>query len=92
MTRALAACLGAAVLAGCGALSHGKGNASIWITRDRGAHVLLVKKVPAGETAMDALRRVAHVKTRYGGRYVQSIDGVSGDLSAQRDWFSIIRM
>jgi hypothetical protein len=27
------------------------------------------------------------VETRYGGRFVQSIDGVSGDASAHRDWF-----
>ena len=90
MKRATLVCLGAAVVTGCGAFSHGKGKASIWVTRDRGAHVVLVEKVPAGLTAMEALRRVADVKTRYGGRYVQSIDGVSGSLSARRDWFYFI--
>jgi Domain of unknown function (DUF4430) len=88
--RAALACLGVAVLAGCGASSHSKGEASVWITRDRGAHVVLVKKVAAGLTAMEALRRVANVDTRYGGRYVQSIDGVSGSLSKQHDWFYFI--
>jgi hypothetical protein len=88
--RAVVACLGAAVLTGCGASSHTKGTASLWITRDRGAHVVLVRKVPAGQTAMQALQKVAAVKTRYGGRFVHSIDGVSGSLSAQRDWFYFI--
>jgi Domain of unknown function (DUF4430) len=88
--RTVLACLGAAALAGCGSSSPGKGEASVWITRDRGAHVIVVKKVPAGETAMEALQRVADVKTRYGGRFVQSINGVSGNLSAQRDWLYFI--
>ena len=90
MSRAALVCLGAAVLAGCGASAHTKGDAKLWITRDRGAHVVLVRKVPAGVSAMEALRRVARVDTRYGGRYVQSIDGVSGSLSKQRDWFYFI--
>jgi hypothetical protein len=30
------------------------------------------------------------VKTRYGGRFVQSIDGVVGSLSARRDWFYFV--
>ena len=28
----------------------------------------------------------ADVDTRYGGRFLQSIDGLAGDLDAQRDW------
>jgi hypothetical protein len=86
---AFAVCIGAAVLAGCGS-SPTHGTASLWITRDRGAHVLLVRKVPAGVTAMRALQKAAAVKTRYGGRFVQSIDGVAGSLSAQRDWFYFV--
>jgi hypothetical protein len=84
------ALLGAVALTGCGVTSHGKGEAKLWITRDRGAHVLLVKKVPAGESAIEALQRVTKVKTRYGGRFVQSIGGVSGSLSARRDWFYFV--
>ncbi len=90
MKQAVLVLVGAAVLAGCGATSHGKGNASVWITRDRGEQVVLVRKVPAGITAMDALQRVAKVETRYGGRFVQSIDGVSGSLSRKRDWFYFV--
>lgn len=36
---------------------------------------------------MQALGRAAKMKTRYGGRYVQSVDGLAGDLGARRDWF-----
>jgi hypothetical protein len=88
--RRLLALLGAAALTGCGVTSHGKGEARLWITRDRGREVVLVKKVDAGQTAMAALQDVAHVKTRYGGRFVQSIDGVSGSLSKRRDWFYFV--
>jgi Domain of unknown function (DUF4430) len=87
--RVALAGLAGALLAGCGS-SHTSGKASLWITRDRGAHVVLVRTVPAGETAMQALQRAAKVKTSYGGRYVQSIDGVSGSLSGKRDWFYFI--
>jgi len=36
---------------------------------------------------MQALDRELDIKTRYGGRFVQSIEGVDGDVSKQRDWF-----
>jgi hypothetical protein len=49
--------------------------------------VLLVTAVPAGLTAMQALDRELDVDTDYGGRFVQSIEGVEGDVSKQRDWF-----
>jgi hypothetical protein len=49
--------------------------------------VLVSTTVPAGITALEALDRVTDIETRYGGRFVQSIDGVSGSLSARRDWF-----
>jgi hypothetical protein len=81
----LVAC--ALLLTGCGHERTGSGNASLWVTRDRGASVLLVKTVPAGLTAMQALDRELDVDTAYGGRFVQSIDGVEGDVSKQRDWF-----
>jgi uncharacterized protein DUF4430 len=80
--------LAALLAAGCGAGQ--KGQASLWVTRDRGARVLLVESVPAGLTAMQALQRVADVKTRYGGRFVQSINGIAGNVTAQRDWFYFV--
>jgi hypothetical protein len=92
MRRAVAAVVLAAVACGCGPARQagGSGHATLWITRDRGAHVILVKQVPAGISAMEALKRNATVETRYGGRYVQSIDGRSGSLDARRDWFYFV--
>jgi Domain of unknown function (DUF4430) len=78
-----AACL----LAGCGEEAAGSGEAQLWITRDRGSEVVLTTSVPAGISALEALRREAEIETRYGGRFVQSIDGIEGDLTARRDWF-----
>jgi hypothetical protein len=75
------------LLTGCGQERAGEGTASLWVTRDRGATVLLVTGVPAGLTAMQALDRELDVDTAYGGRFVQSIEGVEGDLSKQQDWF-----
>jgi hypothetical protein len=71
------------VAAGCGSTSSGR--AVVWVTRDRGAHVLHVAKVPAGLTAIQGLERVGKVTTRYGGRYVRSVDAVSE--KGQRAWF-----
>jgi hypothetical protein len=80
----------AAAAAGCGGGAHAHGTATLWVTRDRGAHVLYTGTVPAGLTAMQALERAQKVTTRYGGRFVESIDGVQGDASAQRDWFFFV--
>jgi hypothetical protein len=81
----LAPLLGVAVLAvGCGSTTSSE-RAIVWVTRDRGAHVLHVAKVPAGLTAIQGLERVAKVTTRYGGRYVRSVDGVAEH--GRRSWF-----
>ena len=79
----------ALALAGCGTVKT-SGTATLWITRDRGARVLLTRTVPAGLTAMQALKRAREVDTRYGGRYVQSIGGIAGSLSARQDWFYFV--
>ena len=44
-------------------------------------------KVDAGQTLMRALDSKVELETRYGGRFVQAIDGLSGSLEDQRDWF-----
>jgi hypothetical protein len=75
------------LLSGCGRERTESGSATLWVTRDRGATVLAERTVPAGLTAMQALDRELDVKTRYSGRFVQSIQGVDGDASKQRDWF-----
>jgi hypothetical protein len=89
---AVAVVLAVAALTGCsaGAGAGDGGRATVWVTRDRGAHVLLVRSVPAGLTAMQGLERVARVKTRYGGRFVQAIDGIEGSLSRQHDWLYFV--
>ncbi len=87
--RALAALAALVLLAGCGSFGAGgeEGTATLWVTRDRGAEVLLDAKVDAGQTLMRALDSKVELETRYGGRFVQAIDGLSGSLEDQRDWF-----
>ncbi len=87
--RRLAVLLLVGALAGCGGQRE-RGTATLWITRDRGRHVLLVATVPADETAMQALDRKVDLHTRYGGRYVQGIDGVEGSLREGSDWFYFV--
>ena len=91
MTKGLrcgVALLAALVLAACGSAGgSGGGTAQLWVTRDQGASVVLTATVPAGLTVLQALDREADIKTRYGGRFVQSIQGIQGSLAAERDWF-----
>jgi Domain of unknown function (DUF4430) len=78
------------VLAGCGSSSStsSAGGATLWVTRDRGSHVLYSTSVPAGESVLQALDRVAKVKTRFGGRYVRGVDGL--EEHGNRSWFYYI--
>ena len=78
------------VLAGCGGGGGVEGEAELWVTRDHGSEVLLTATVPAGLTVLEALEQEADVKTRYGGRFVQAIEGVQGSIGAQRDWFYFV--
>jgi hypothetical protein len=93
--RALAAVALAlvAALAGCG-LGPGKeraGGVELRVTRDFGRAQIAAKRVPRvreEETVMRLLRSRFDVATRYGGRFVQSIDGLSGTGGGgRRDWF-----
>lgn len=96
--RALAALAALALLlvaglAGCG-LGAGEGGteARVLVTRDFGARALearIAQDLPSSETAMRLLQRSFDVKTRYGGGFVQSIDGLSGGREDGRpvDWF-----
>jgi len=80
--------------AGCGrgadAPAAGPAAVRVTVTRDYGSVVLGVHSTPAGESALNGLRRVARVGTSYAGRFVQSIDGLSGDRSAGVDWLYFI--
>lgn len=90
MKRVLALAAAAAALAGCGGTAAERGHVTVWVTRDRGSQVLLVRTVPAGLTAMQTLDRVADIDTTYGGRYVQAINGIDGSVSSQHDWFYFV--
>lgn len=79
--------------AGCG-LGPGPivGDVDLTVTRDYGSTKVLrdaESDAPESETAMRLLDRSADVSTRYGGRFVQSIDGVAGKTTGGRryDWF-----
>jgi hypothetical protein len=87
--RALVVAL-ALVLAGCGGDGRAHGSATLWVTRDRGARVVWAGRVPAGLDAIQVVERKLKVTTRYGGRYLQSIDGIDGSLARQRDWFYFV--
>jgi hypothetical protein len=83
----------AALLAGCGAGAGEKpAGTRLTVTQDFGARAakrLDAPKVSGSETVMRLLQRNAKVTTRFGGGFVQSIDGVAGGRSGGRpfDWF-----
>jgi hypothetical protein len=86
---ALAAC-------GVGGGDPQDGSATVVVTRDFGAERLLAARedpIPDGETVLRFLtRKVKDVETRYGGRFVNAINGVRsqpGD-GARRDWFYFV--
>ena len=56
------------------------GDAQLWVTRDNGTEVVLEAAVPSGISAIAALDGEADIETRYGGRFVQAVDGVEGSL------------
>jgi hypothetical protein len=88
-----AAALLAVALAGCG-LGAGPAPSAITltVTRDFGAHTVRSASPPhvhGQETVMSLLLRNATVTTRFGGGFVQSVDGSSGGSTSGRphDWF-----
>ena len=89
---AVAVALCAAVAAGCG-LGPGMetGEVELTVTRDYGREQLAAGTQEAAEsdTVLRLLDREADVETRYGGGFVQSIDGLSGGSEGGRryDWF-----
>jgi Domain of unknown function (DUF4430) len=80
----------AVATAGCGlGPGAGTGNVGVTVTRDFGTSQLArttQAHVPGSETVMRMLQRHFRVQTRYGGGFVQSIDGASGSAS-HVDWF-----
>lgn len=76
----------------------GTTNASITlvVTRDFGSDILLEERVTLAPdtTAMEALQAVATVETKYGGGFVNAINGLSstyeGEDNSQKDWLFYI--
>lgn len=94
--RAAVATLATAVVAGCGA---GPGEEStgvkLTVTDGFGAKTLLelpTPKTAGDDTVMRLLERNAKVEKRYGGGFVQSINGVTGGREGSRpqDWFYFV--
>jgi hypothetical protein len=87
--RASVAVVAALALGGCGL---GAGSAptsvSLLVTQGFGAQTVVSNsrpKIVGADTVMRMLQRNATVATRYGGGFVESIDGLSGGGSS--DWF-----
>jgi Domain of unknown function (DUF4430) len=93
LALAAVAAFALAVLAGCG-VGEGDapgGEATLTVTRDYGADELseATAEPTASETVLRLLDRENEITTRYGGGFVQSIDGLSGGSEDGRrlDWF-----
>lgn len=87
---ALAGLAAALACAGCG-LGPGAGTSRVSLTITRGfgsrqVGEVTASKVSGSQTVMRMLERSFRVGTRYGGGFVQSINGLSG-TSSQTDWF-----
>jgi len=81
--------LAALAMAGCG-LGPGEGprDVRLVVTRDFGARTVgsaRVSEVPGEQTVMRFLQRRFEVRTRYGGGFVQAIEGLAGGREV--DWF-----
>ena len=99
MRATLAAFLAFAALTvaacGVGAGDSQDGSATLTVTRDFGAQRVLAARedpIPGGETVLRLLSRNADVDTRYGGRFVNAIEGIRSQASggARRDWFYFV--
>lgn len=96
MSRLASILLAAAALTGCGvgAGSERDGGAELRVTRDFGQTPVAGAKKAAvreSDTVMRFLQSSAKVETRYGGRFVQSIGGLSGTTAGEkRDWFYFV--
>ena len=97
MTRRLLPVLFAALaLAGCGVGPGApeRGAAELRVTRDFGHEqigpVARKEEIRPGDTVMRLLQSERRVETRYGGGFVQSIDGLEGNKQAEHDWFFFV--
>jgi hypothetical protein len=78
--------------AGCGiGPGDDEGEVKLIVSREYGHEVLLEEgeSISESDTVLKVLDRNAELETRYGGGFVQSIDGLAGEASGGRrsDWF-----
>ena len=90
LAAALALCATAA--AGCGlGPGENEGDVTLTVTRDYGSKVMLQRtdSIKESDTVLRVLDRNTEITTRYGGGFIQSIDGLAGTQSGGRtsDWF-----
>jgi len=95
VAAAALACAAAATGCGFGPGSATGGDATLTVTRDFGSERLVEatkSDPPESETVMRFLDSEADVATRYGGGFVQSIDGLGGSERGGRryDWFFFV--
>ena len=96
MRRAALVLALACALAGCGVgqgEERGGDGAEVRVTRDFGQKRLSstrVEPVRDDDTVMRALQRDRKVELRYGGKFVQSIDGLTGEEAEQRGWLYFV--
>jgi hypothetical protein len=92
--HALGLVLTAAAVAACGTslakAPSGSRAATVTVTRGFGGRTLSAARAAPGQSALTALRRVAHVSTSYGGRFVEAIDGLAGDQSRGMAWLYFV--
>lgn len=85
--------LAAVGLSGCGfGPGEDRGSAELLITQDYGREVLLdepVEGLTESSTVLRVLDDSSDIETRYGGGFVQSVDGLPGGTEGSRrsDWF-----
>jgi hypothetical protein len=97
--RSLATLLGvvlALVAAACAGDDSGGGGgqarapadaAAVLVTRDCGEEVVVERTdVPAGQTALQALDRVADIETDSGGRFVTAVEGIEQNEQERLAW------
>jgi hypothetical protein len=94
--RAAALLLAVLAVAGCG-IGPGEertGGVSVHVTRDFGERLLgavSTKTIRDGQTVMRLTESSFDVKTRFGGRFIQAIDGVKGaGVTGSCDWFFFV--
>ena len=92
--HALGLGLTVAAVAACGSslakAPSGPRAATVTVTRGFGGRTLSAARAAPGQSALTALRRVVRVSTSYGGRFVEAIDGLSGNPSQGMAWLYFV--